>query len=116
MNFEEKTLSSECVYDGRIIKVCRDEIELSTGRKSFREVVHHSGGVVILAFKDENTLLFVKQFRYPLKQTLLELPAGKLEKVKSLTLPQNANLKKKPVTGLKTGSRLVIFYLCRLQH
>lgn len=80
MNFEEKTLSSECVYDGRIIKVCRDEIELSTGRKSFREVVHHSGGVVILAFKDENTLLFVKQFRYPLKQTLLELPAGKLEK------------------------------------
>ena len=80
MNFEEKTLSSECVYDGRIIKVCRDEIELSTGRKSFREVVHHSGWVVILAFKDENTLLFVKQFRYPLKQTLLELPAGKLEK------------------------------------
>ena len=80
MNFEEKTLSSECVYNGRIITVCNDEIELSTGRKSFREVVHHSGGVVILAFKDENTVLFVKQFRYPLKQTLLELPAGKLEK------------------------------------
>ena len=80
MNFEEKTLSSECVYEGRIIKVCRDEVELSTGKKSFREVVHHSGGVVILAFKDENTLLFVKQFRYPLKATILELPAGKLEK------------------------------------
>lgn len=79
MDFEEKELSSECVYNGKIMTVCRDEVELSTGKKSFREVVHHSGGVVILALKDENTVLMVKQFRYPLKQALLELPAGKLE-------------------------------------
>lgn len=79
MDFEEKELSSECVYNGKIMTVCRDEVELLTGKKSFREVVHHSGGVVILALKDENTVLMVKQFRYPLKQALLELPAGKLE-------------------------------------
>ncbi len=79
MKFEEKTLSSECVYDGKIMKVCRDDVEIATGKKSFREIVHHSGGVVIAALKDENTILAVKQFRYPLKQTIVELPAGKLE-------------------------------------
>lgn len=79
MKFEEKTLSSECVYDGKIMKVCRDDVEIATGKKSFREIVHHSGGVVIAALKNENTILAVKQFRYPLKQTIVELPAGKLE-------------------------------------
>ena len=79
MNFEEKTLSSECVYDGKIMKVCRDDVEIATGKKSFREIVNHSGGVVIAALKDENTILAVKQFRYPLKQIIVELPAGKLE-------------------------------------
>ena len=79
MNFEEKTLSSTCIYDGRIMTVKRDEVELADGKKSFREVVEHSGGVVILALRGENILL-VKQFRYPMKEVLLELPAGKLEK------------------------------------
>lgn len=80
MNFEEKTLSSECVYNGKIMTVCRDKVEIATGKKSFREIVHHAGGVVIAALKDKNTILAVKQFRYPLKNTIIELPAGKLEK------------------------------------
>lgn len=80
MNFEEKTLTSECVYDGKIMTVLKDSVEIADGKNSFREVVKHSGGVVILALKDDNTVLIVKQFRYPLKQTILELPAGKLEK------------------------------------
>jgi ADP-ribose pyrophosphatase len=79
MNFEEKTLNSQIVYDGKVMTVIRDDVEISDGHKSFREVVLHSGGVVILALKDEDTILLVKQFRYPLKQTVLELPAGKLE-------------------------------------
>jgi len=80
MEFEEKTLSSKIVYDGKVVRVIKDDVEVSDGHKSFREVVLHPGGVVILALKDENTILLVKQFRYPLKQTVLELPAGKLEK------------------------------------
>lgn len=79
MNFEEKTLTSECVYNGKVIRVERDEVELATGKKSFREVARHPGGVVILAMLDPITLLLVKQFRYPIKQTVFELPAGKLE-------------------------------------
>lgn len=80
MNFEEKTLTSECVYNGKVIRVEKDEVELATGRQSFREVARHPGGVVILALKNPETILMVKQFRYPIKKTVLELPAGKLEK------------------------------------
>lgn len=80
MEFKEKTLDSQMMYDGRIIKVYKDNVELADGKKSFREVVRHSGGVVILAFKDEDTILLVKQYRYPIGEIVLELPAGKLEK------------------------------------
>lgn len=78
MNFEETTLKSEKIFDGKVIKVFKDKIVTANGYKSSREVVKHNGGVVILAIK-ENSVLFVKQFRYPMKEVLLELPAGKLE-------------------------------------
>ena len=79
MNFEEKTIDSNVVYSGKVITVLKDDVEVSDGHKSFREVVVHSGGVVIAAMKDENTILLVKQYRYPLKKVNIELPAGKLE-------------------------------------
>ena len=68
MELTEKTLSSEIVFDGKIMTVRKDEIELPTGHKSSREVVEHSGGVVILAIcqkDEEGKILMVKQFRYP---------------------------------------------------
>ena len=79
MDFTEKTLSSEYVFRGKVIDVKRDDILVSNGHKSIREVVEHSGGVVILALKD-NKILTVKQYRYPIGTTSIELPAGKLEK------------------------------------
>jgi len=77
---EEKTLASELIYNGKIIDVYKDEVELSDGKKSIREVVRHNGGVVILALKNDDTILMVNQYRYPIAQISLELPAGKLEK------------------------------------
>lgn len=79
MNFEEKTLSSKVVYEGKVVTVIKDDVEVADGHKSFREVILHSGGVVIVAMKDSETILLVKQYRYPLKMVNLELPAGKLE-------------------------------------
>jgi ADP-ribose pyrophosphatase len=78
--FFEKTLKSKDIYNGKVFKIIKDDVELSDGKKSFREVAMHPGGVVILARKDENTILMVKQFRYPIHQASLELPAGKLER------------------------------------
>lgn len=80
MNYTEKTLNSKYVYNSKIIDVRYDDIEIATGQKSTRIVVEHSGGVVIVAQKTEDIILMVEQYRYPIKQTVLELPAGKLEK------------------------------------
>ena len=79
MNFEEKTLNSKVVYEVKVVTVLKDDVEVADGHKSFREVILHSGGVVIAALKDSDTILLVKQYRYPLKHVNLELPAGKLE-------------------------------------
>jgi len=101
MEFDEKTLNSQVVYEGKVIKVIRDDVEVADGHKSFREVILHSGGVVILALKDEKTILLVKQYRYPLKQTVLELPAGKLELNEN---PNNAAKRElEEETGYKAG-------------
>ena len=80
MELTEKTLSSKSVFDGRILHITLDEIELPNGKKSKREVVNHPGGVTVAALDADNNLLFVRQFRYPYKEVVLELPAGKLEK------------------------------------
>ncbi len=78
MDFEEKTLNSQVVFDGRVMTVIKDDIELCNGDKSIREVVVHPGGVVIAAANNDG-ILFTKQYRYPLKSTNIELPAGRLE-------------------------------------
>lgn len=80
MKLFEKTLTSETKFEGRIIKVLRDTVELENGKTSAREVVCHNGGVCVAALTEKNEVLLVRQFRYPYKEVLLELPAGKLEK------------------------------------
>ncbi len=79
MNLIEKTLSSELIYDGKIINVRRDTVELPNGKNAFREVVSHPGGVCIVAIDDEDFVYFVSQFRYPFATVIKEIPAGKLE-------------------------------------
>lgn len=80
MKHFEKTLRSTDIFNGRVIHVTHDEVELENGKTALREVVAHPGGVCVAALTEQNELLFVRQFRYPYKEVLLELPAGKLEK------------------------------------
>lgn len=79
MHLEEKTLSSEQKFDGRIVKLFVDQVELEDGRKSTREVIKHPGGVCVLPLEEDGSVLFVRQFRYPHQKVLMEIPAGKLE-------------------------------------
>ena len=79
MEVFEKKLDGKCVYDGRIIKVEVDDVELPNGKTAKREVVNHNGGVTILALTNDDEVVMVSQFRYPYNEELLELPAGKLE-------------------------------------
>ncbi len=76
----EKTLNRKDIFDGKIINVHVDDVELEDGTTSFREIVEHSGGVCVAALDENKELFFVRQFRYPFKRELIELPAGKLEK------------------------------------
>lgn len=76
----EKRISGETVFDGKIMHVRRDIVELSDGSEAFREVVDHSGGVCVLALDNEECVLTVRQFRYPFERVLQEIPAGKLER------------------------------------
>ena len=80
MELTEKTTGCTDIFEGRIIKVHVDDIELTNGMPAKREVVEHPGGVCVAAVTKNKELLFVRQFRYPFKEVCLELPAGKLEK------------------------------------
>ena len=80
MELFEKTVEKNYVYEGKIINVRRDKAELHNGNPCTREVVEHNGGVCVAALTDEKELIFVRQFRYPYMEVVLELPAGKLEK------------------------------------
>ncbi len=80
MNMTEKTISEDIFYKGKILKFHVDKVKLENGRTSTRECVDHPGGVSIAALTAENELYFVRQYRYPYHETVLELPAGKLEK------------------------------------
>lgn len=79
MELTEKTLSSRTVFEGRIVTVKVDSALLPNGAQASREVVEHPGGVCVLALQEDGTVPLVRQFRYPLGHTMLELPAGKLE-------------------------------------
>ena len=79
MDLTERMVSSETIFEGKIIKVTLDQARLPNGSLAAREVVYHPGGVAVLALDGDNTVYLVKQFRYPLQELLLELPAGKLD-------------------------------------
>lgn len=78
--FKEKQTNRKEIYNGRVIDVVCDDVILQDGIASKREVVLHSGGVVILAVDKNNMVYMVKQYRYAVQKEIYELPAGRLEK------------------------------------
>lgn len=78
MKLTEKTLSTETIYEGKIITLNVDQILLPDGKQSEREYFTHPGGVCVLPLGDNNEVTMVRQYRYPYHADLLEAPAGKL--------------------------------------
>ncbi|EKF49844.1 nudix hydrolase [Thermosipho africanus H17ap60334] len=75
----EKKISSKEIFKGLLLHVKKDEVMLENGRKSFREYVLHPGAVAVVPILDDNKVVLVKQFRYPIGKQLLEIPAGKFD-------------------------------------
>ena len=79
MKLEEKRVEGSTVYDGVIVRVELDRVELPNGHLSRREVVRHPGGVAILPLDAWDRVIMVRQYRYPFGMVVSEVPAGKLE-------------------------------------
>ncbi len=103
MTFFEKKLDGKTVYDGKILKLCVDEVELPDGGKSVRECVRHSGGACVF-LTDGEKALFVRQFRYLYGKEIYEIPAGKLNDGES------------PEEGAKRELEEETGYTAKLEH
>jgi ADP-ribose pyrophosphatase len=79
MDQTETVISSERIYEGRIVRLRVDTVTLPNGKQSKREVVEHGGAVAVVAMKDEDTVLMVRQFRLPAGKPLLEIVAGGID-------------------------------------
>ena len=78
-DLNEKTLSSESVYDGRLLHVYKDTVMLPNGTESGREYIKHVGAVCVVALDDEGNVVVERQYRYPVARVVTEIPAGKLD-------------------------------------
>jgi ADP-ribose pyrophosphatase len=74
----EKRLFGQDVYQGIFLKMKRDTVALPDGQEAIREYLEHPGAVAILAVFDDGRILLERQYRYPIEQAVIEIPAGKL--------------------------------------
>ncbi|GBG55016.1 ADP-ribose pyrophosphatase [Sporomusaceae bacterium FL31] len=75
----EKFIKSEVVFEGNLLTVRRDTVELPNGKHATRELIQHPGAVAVVPIRNDGKILLVRQFRYPVDQLTLEIPAGKLD-------------------------------------
>jgi ADP-ribose pyrophosphatase len=75
----ETRVSGETVFDGKLLDVRRDVVRLPDGRHATREYIVHPGAVTIIPLLDSGELVMERQYRYPLRRELVELPAGKID-------------------------------------
>ena len=101
MIIEEKTISSEMIYEGAILNLRRDKVHVKDGQTSYREIIEHNGGVAIAALTNDGKIVMVKQYRKAAEKAVLEVPAGKIEKDEDHYLTAARELKEE--TGYTAG-------------
>lgn len=79
VELEERVLTEDVMWTGRIFNVNRLRVELPDGREALRDVVRHPGAVAIVALTDDGRICLVRQYRTSLSRVTVEIPAGKLD-------------------------------------
>tara|TARA_Y100001970_G_C13905964_1_gene686055 strand:+ start:123 stop:665 length:543 start_codon:yes stop_codon:yes gene_type:complete len=79
-NFEEKTNSSEIIFKGKLLDVRKDIVVLPNGHTASREWINHPGAVCCVPLLPDGSIALIRQYRYPIREVMIELPAGKLDK------------------------------------
>lgn len=108
--FEEKTLNSETIYQGKIIDLQVDEVQLPNGKTSKRELIKHPGAVAVIALTPEGKIVMVEQYRKALEKSIVEIPAGKLEPGEEPIITAARELEEETGYGCETLEHLISFY------
>ncbi|HEY2419927.1 MAG TPA: NUDIX hydrolase [Neobacillus sp.] len=107
---EEKTLKSEEIFSGKVISLHLQDVELPNGKQSKREIIKHPGAVAIIAITDDNKIVMVEQYRKALERTIVEIPAGKLEKGEEPSFCAKRELEEETGYECKSLELLTSFY------
>lgn len=106
----EKTLSKKVLFEGRVIDLHIEEVELPNGNTSTREIIKHPGAVAVLALTDENKIIMVQQYRKALDKVIVEIPAGKLEKGEEPDSTARRELEEETGYACESLTPLISFY------
>jgi ADP-ribose pyrophosphatase len=109
-HLRETLLKRVPVFDGKMIKLRVDHVQLPNGKQATREVVEHPGAVAIIPVLPNHRIILVKQYRHPVEQITWEIPAGKLEGKEEPDICAERELEEE--TGYKAGEliKLTAFY------
>lgn len=107
---QERTLETERIYQGKVVGLRVDTVELPSGSRTKREVVEHRGCVAIVAIDSEDNVLLVRQFRKPVEKELLEIPAGGIEDGEDPLACARRELDEETGTLAQSWERLSGFY------
>lgn len=105
MDLKENTVESRVVYQGKVVTLCKDKVSLPDGSASVREYVKHVGAVCVIPVSEKGEVILERQYRYSVGETLIEIPAGKLDSPHED--PQCAALRElREETGIRAGKLL----------
>jgi ADP-ribose pyrophosphatase len=106
----EELIEKKTVFTGKVLTMRYDRVRLPNGHEATREVVEHPGAVAVVPVTAEGKVVLVRQYRYPVEEVLLEIPAGKLDKGEPPEACAHRELEEE--TGFKTGrlEHLATFY------
>ncbi|MBP1969672.1 ADP-ribose pyrophosphatase [Virgibacillus natechei] len=108
--FEEKTMKTENIYNGSVVQLQVDDVTLPNGKASKREIIKHPGAVSVIPLTKDNKIIFVEQYRKPLEKSLIEIPAGKMERGESPVVTAVRELEEETGYTTKDLSFVTSFY------
>ena len=107
---EEKTIMIDKIFNGKVISLQVEDVELPNGNIAKREIVKHPGAVAVLALTDDNKLVMVEQYRKALEKTIVEIPAGKLEPGEDPEVCAKRELEEETGYECRELKKLISFY------